>query len=326
MATTTTKEKAQTPAEKPEVTEEQEQTPEERLAGLIKEEGIRHAEGVNLIELLTDLQGKGMVIAKKVRNAKKAEAGWRQTISTEVLLPMRQSILLPSGVPDWAGRTKTYKDAVSPIIGAAHYDGEGDSLVTTSNALNKACQRLLPDFVAQYTATLYGIDMAEEAISSFVKEGPAVLEKVAKEGADERLVELVERVNEQYRAQWAGEAEKPRNTPTSPFEPKESRSRTTPTGEEADAATQMKAAMALVELIRKGGITLEAATEIIWRASDAVLTRAQSKSPHYGDGGKPVTLGFVNNAVVILTAVGKHIEEVPLGKAEQNQLNDALVS
>jgi len=303
------------------------QQADEVLAATMEEEGVRLPEGMTVQtwrNRLAELQQVGISIGGRVKSAVKSLSERRAELADN-LIDIRELVILPIGVPDFAGATTTYKEAVKPITGAAFYEAGGDTETQAYNALNKAAQRRLPVRVGLWTRTARGIDLPDSEVERIVKMGLAAAVEAGKEGADEKLVEFVNAVNEVYAMQWAGEEERPRNYPLSPFEARPSRTRTTPTGTEAQAAEVYKASQQFQTAVEKNLITLDEWTNLLVSSADALVDRVSGNEPHYGDGGKPTTSANLKRAISLLQLADMRVEGLTWGKAEAKLYDEVKV-
>lgn len=295
--------------------QEEELSLEDRLAADIKEEGVRIYEGEEVakepVSYLLSLRDDGIKLAKKARSAMITADKQTGLVADQMLL-VRLSIRNPkTGLPDWGGKTKAYKDVVSEIIKATMTPDETPA--TVANRLQRRAVRKLPQFVAEYVNTTQGLDLDEDLVAAVVKDG-----EDATKTEDEDVRKLVTAVNEQFRVGSHDE-----NDPYSPFEPSKGSQRTPATRAEQNAA---EAARNLSQFRQNlGHLKMDVVTDelvLIMQEVDKVL-HSKEPGPQFGKGRKHVAANLTAVHAIAL-ANAKELSEQAPSREERETYERAL--
>lgn len=303
-----------------EVEEPTEKSWSDKVIDAMKEEGTRVFDidtGKVVDDIVAYLQEH--VTDPGVKQAKSVKKAYgqltRETAKAAAYMAFaRRSIILPTGNPDWSGVSKTYKEAVSPIIEAAV--GEGESRVTAQNRLQKSATRQLSKFVVEYVLEENELDLTQDEAMQLVAQGTEV------KTDDENVKQFVDLVNEQYRV-----GSHASNEPSSPFEEKAGRAaRETPSTDEQKAIEAKKALPQFRGQILNA-LTLDLTSHELLLIVVALHEKLHTKEqPHFGEGGRKAVQTNLHSAAAILYADAKELDDQKPSKTEREAREQALAS
>jgi len=295
-------------------------TQEEVIANAIKEDHVRiKDEDGNFIEGVTQMAARvkslvdlALPFADKVQVTYQAFSK-ANGILAGYMLEIRESIILADNMPDWFGTSKTYKDAVTPIIDRAWQKDSGETRTTVVNRLQKRQQRMAAERIALYANADAGLELPEDEVLRILHLGDEATQ--GENAKDENVQNLVKAVNRQYRTGVKVSDDEKGNRSPSPFLPKEKNDgKTTPKSQKpaAEALNNAKAFRGSLEHLTQPLV----GEELLHLVLD-IRTKALSNEPAFGTPGRQGAVGWMTHVANVLYVTARELDGKEMSKDDR---------
>lgn len=315
---------AVTTKQQQEVVEAKEPTLTETLQTEIQTDNVRIFDGDKQVEdgakHLEGLLHQGKIVAKGVR---KSYVNWQRQngLFADVLIGLRLAIILPTGMPDFGGKSAVYKRLAGMLIDEAYVEGE-EPKPTVVNRIQKRTTRGVGLAAAKWINQHEKIGLEDDEVQRIVTKKDKALE--GEDGKNDKVVALVQHTNAALNA-----GSHAANEPDSPFE-KIATTRTGGgnTGGQADTSGQ-RAARNKTEF-RVGVmpfLTLDVLSEEILLIAVQFDELMHGPNPQFGEGGKEGVARNIIHAEAILHGLGVETgTSRELNKSEREAREKALAA